>query len=178
MQLIARSRDHPFFLYLPHFAVHTPLQERADLSEKYRKKIAARGADRLTHKNPAYATMTESLDPAVGRVRAKLAELNLTGRTLVIFTSDNGGRVPTTANLPLRLGKASAYEGGVRVPLIVSWPGVTQPATVSVAPVITLDLFPSLVEMAGLPAAARTAVDGVSLAPLLRGEKTPARAPL
>jgi arylsulfatase A-like enzyme len=169
---IERSKDRPFFLYLPHFAVHLPLQGRADLTAKYQAKVRAG----LNHQNAAYAAMTESLDTAVGRVRAKLAQLNLTERTIVIFTSDNGGRVPTTSNFPLRVGKASAYEGGVRVPLIVSWPGVTKPGSVSDAPVITMDLFPSLVEMAGLPAAAaRTAVDGVSLAPLLRGGAAPRR---
>ncbi len=176
VNFIERSKDKPFFLYLPHFAVHLPLQGRADLVEKYEKKIAAKGADKLNHKNPAYAAMTESLDTAVGRVRAKLAELNLTERTIVIFTSDNGGRVPTTSNVPLRVGKASAYEGGVRVPLIVSWPGVTKAGSVTDAPVITMDLFPTLVEMAGLPAsAARTAIDGVSFASVLRGGAKPAR---
>jgi arylsulfatase A-like enzyme len=87
----------------------------------------------------------------------------------VIFTSDNGGRVPTTSNVPLRVGKASAYEGGVRVPLIVYWPGVTKPGSASDAPVITMDLFPTIVEMAGLSAsAARTAIDGVNFTSLLR----------
>lgn len=173
---IERTKDKPFFLYLPHFAVHTPIQGRADLVEKYQKKIKAKGEDKLTHKNAAYAALTESMDTAIGRVRAKLAELKLTDRTIIIFTSDNGGRVPTTSNAPLRVGKASAYEGGVRVPLIVSWPGVTKPGGVSDAPVITMDLFPSLVEMAGLPtSAARTALDGVSLASLLRGGAKPAR---
>ncbi|MBI5768298.1 MAG: sulfatase [Verrucomicrobia bacterium] len=167
---IESVKDRPFFLYLPHFAVHLPLQGRADLTEKYRRKIAAKGADTLNHKNAAYAAMTESMDTAIGRVRAKLAELGLTEKTIVIFTSDNGGRVPTTSNVPLRLGKASAYEGGVRVPLIVSWPGVTKPGSVSDNPVITMDLFPTIVEMAGLPAsAARTAIDGVSFASVLRG---------
>ncbi len=175
-KFIERSKDKPFFLYLPHFAVHTPIQGRPDLTEKYRKKIAAKGADKLTHKNPDYAALTEGLDIAIGRVRAKLAEHKLTERTIIIFTSDNGGRVPTTSNRPLRVGKASAYEGGVRVPLIVSWPGVTKAGTVSDAPVITMDLFPSLVEMAGLPSSvARTAVDGVSIAPLLRGGTQPTR---
>ena len=169
-------KDRPFFLYLPHFAVHTPIQGRKDLTEKYEKKIAARGADALRHKNAAYAALTEGMDTAIGRVRAKLAELNLSDRTIVIFTSDNGGRVPTTSNVPLRLGKASAYEGGVRVPLIVHWPGVTKPGSVSDAPVITMDLFPTIVEMAGLPAtASRTAVDGVSIASLLRGGTRPTR---
>jgi arylsulfatase A-like enzyme len=141
---------------------------------KYQKKIKAG----LTHKNAAYAALTEGMDTAIGRVRQKLAELNLTDRTIIIFTSDNGGRITqgTTSNAPLRYGKASAYEGGVRVPLIVYWPGVTKPGSISDAPVITMDLFPTLVEMAGLPAAAaRTAVDGVSIASLLRGGRAPSR---
>jgi arylsulfatase A-like enzyme len=172
---IESVKDKPFFLYLPHFAVHLPLHGRPDLVEKYQKKIAAKGGpDGLNHKSPAYAAMVESLDMAVGRVRAKLAELKLTERTIVIFTSDNGGRVSapvyTTSNKPLRLGKASAYEGGVRVPLITYWPGVTKPDSVSDAPVITMDLFPTIVEMAGLPAsAARTAIDATSFASVLRG---------
>jgi arylsulfatase A-like enzyme len=169
---IESVKDKPFFLYLPHFAVHLPLQGRADLTAKYEKKIR----EGLNHKNAAYAAMNESLDTAVGRVRAKLAELKLTEKTIVIFTSDNGGRVPTTSNVPLRVGKASAYEGGVRVPLIVYWPGVTKPGSVSDAPVITMDLFPTVVEMAGLPAAAaKTAVDGTSFASVLRGSGKPTR---
>jgi arylsulfatase A len=182
---IEKMKDKPFFLYLPHFAVHTPIQGRPDLVEKYRKKIASKGgADRLNHKNPGYAALTESMDSAVGRVRAKLDELKLTERTIVVFTSDNGGRVtmdninhvPTTSNVPLRFGKASAYEGGVRVPLIVYWPGVTKSGGVSDAPVITMDLFPTIVEMAGLgAAAARSAVDGVSIVSLLRGDPRPTR---
>ena len=171
VKFIERSKDKPFFLYLPHFAVHLPLQGRADLTAKYEKKIR----EGLNHKNAAYAAMNESLDTAVGRVRAKLAELKLTERTIVIFTSDNGGRVPTTSNLPLRVGKASAYEGGVRVPLIVSWPGVTKPGSVSNAPVITMDLFPTLVEMTGVPMGAARPIDGVSIASLLRGGTKPTR---
>jgi len=165
---IETVKDRPFFLYLPHFAVHLPLQGRPDLVAKYKQKLR----EGLTHKNAAYAAMTEGLDLAVGRVRAKLAELHLTERTIVIFVSDNGGRVPTTSNLPLRVGKASAYEGGVRVPLIVSWPGVTKPGTVSDTPVITMDLFPTLVEMAGIPMGAGKPIDGVSLTSLLRGGTT------
>jgi len=166
---IEKNKDRPFFLYLPHFAVHTPIQGRADLVEKYQAKIKAG----LTHNNAAYAAMVESLDASVGRIRAKLRELNLEDNTIIIFTSDNGGRVPTTSNRPLRFGKASAYEGGVRVPLIVHWPGETKPGRVLDTPVITMDLFETVVEMAGLRAAepAKDAAgrDGVSLVPLLRG---------
>jgi arylsulfatase A len=162
---IERNKDKPFFLYLPHFAVHSPVQGRADLVAKYKAKSKAG----LTHKNAVYAAMVESLDSAVGRALAKLDELNLTGRTIVVFTSDNGGRIPTTSNAPLRYGKASAYEGGVRVPLIVYWPGVTKPGSVCEAPVITMDFFPSLLEMAGVPPGDGRPIDGVSIVPLLRG---------
>lgn len=178
-------KDKPFFLYLPHFAVHTPIQGRPDLVEKYRKKIEAKGGpDKLEHKNPGYAALTEGMDMAIGRVRKKVNDLGLGDRTIIIFTSDNGGRVTvdninrvaTTSNKPLRFGKASAYEGGVRVPLIVYWPGVTKPGSVSDAPVITMDLFPTIVEMAGLPAAsAKTAIDGVNFTSILRGGTKPTR---
>jgi arylsulfatase A len=167
---IERNKDRPFFLYMPHFAVHTPIQGRADLVAKYQGKLKAG----LTHANAAYAAMVESLDASVGRIRATLRELKLDDRTIILFTSDNGGRVPTTSNRPLRFGKASAYEGGVRVPLIVHWPGVTKPGSVSDTPVITMDLFPTLVDIAGLrlrKSASKGApgCDGLSLAPLLRG---------
>lgn len=177
VRFIDQSKDKPFFLYLAHFAVHTPIQGRADLVAKYKAKLKPG----LTHKNAAYAAMVESMDASVGRIRAKLEELKLADNTILIFTSDNGGRVPTTSNKPLRYGKASAYEGGVRVPLIVYWPGVTKPGSASDAPVITMDLFPTLVEMAVLekPKAesgrAPAGCDGVSLVPLLRGTGALAR---
>jgi len=171
VKFIEKSKDKPFFLYLAHFAVHTPIQGRADLVAKYKGKLRAG----LTHTNAAYAAMVESLDASVGRVRAKLGELKLADRTVIIFTSDNGGRVPTTSNRPLRYGKASAYEGGVRVPLIVHWPGVTNPGAVCDTPVITMDLFPTLVDVASLTApkagteTGAAGRDGVTLVSLLRG---------
>lgn len=157
-------RERPFFLYLPHFAVHTPIQGRADLVAKYQKKRRPG----LTHKNANYAAMVESLDAAVGRVLDTLEQLRIADRTIVVFTSDNGGRITkgTTSNAPLRFGKASAYEGGVRVPLLVRWPGVVKPGSVSDVPVITMDLFATLPEACGIKSAAH---DGVSLVPLLRG---------
>jgi arylsulfatase A-like enzyme len=170
---LERVKDQPFFLYLPHFAVHTPIQGRKDLLPKYRQKLRPG----LLQTNVQYAAMVESLDDAVGRVRAKLDELKLSDRTIIVFTSDNGGRITqgTTTNAPLRFGKASAYEGGVRVPLIVYWPGVTKPGSVSDTPVITMDLFPTLLEACGIAAPKATSPtgasgrDGVSLVPLLRG---------
>src|SRR6185503_11327575 len=120
--------------------------------EKYRQKLKPG----LDQNNVAYAAMMESMDATVGRIRAKLAELKLDSRTIVIFTSDNGGRIPTTSNKPLRYGKASAYEGGVRVPLVVHWPGVTKSGSESQAPVITMDLFSTLLDMCGLDLAPAT----------------------
>jgi len=190
--LIEKWRDQPFFLYLPHFAVHTPIQGRADLVAKYQQKLKPG----LRHNNPAYAAMVESLDAAVGRVLNKLDELKLAERTIVAFTADNGGLITraTTTNAPLRLGKASAYEGGVRVPAIVRWPGVTKPGSTNNTPVITMDWFPTLLEMSGLGAPVSDPArsggkqvhagsesgapgrDGVSLVPLLRATGTlPAR---
>lgn len=182
VRFLEQANGKPFFLYLPHFAVHTPIQGRADLVEKYQQKLKPG----LRHSNVQYAAMVESLDTAVGRVLAKLEELGLSDRTIVAFTSDNGGLITrgTTSNAPLRYGKASAYEGGVRVPLIVRWPGVTQPGSVSDTPVISMDLFPTLLTMAGIavPDAASAAdaagCDGVSLVPLLKHEGPLARTEL
>ncbi len=185
VKFIEAAKDRPFFLYLPHFAVHTPVQAPAALVAKYHAKLRPG----LTHTNAAYAAMTESLDSAVGRVRAKLDELKLADRTIVVFTSDNGGLITrgTTSNHPLRYGKASAYEGGVRVPLMVHWPGVTKAGSVSDTPTITMDLFATLVEICALGAPVSDPArdggkpvnagsesgapgrDGMSLVPLLRG---------
>lgn len=179
VQYLAHVRDKPFFLYLPHFAVHTPIQGRKDLVAKFQ----AKRRDGLAHTNAAYAAMLGSLDDAVGMVRAKLDELRIADRTIVVFTSDNGGRIPTTSNAPLRYGKASAYEGGVRVPLIVHWPGVTKPGSESGAAVITMDLYPTLLEMCGVPVPDPTkpphpGCDGVSLVPVLKQTGSLARTEL
>ncbi|MDB5319910.1 MAG: N-acetylgalactosamine 6-sulfate sulfatase [Phycisphaerales bacterium] len=163
VRFIERSKDRPFFLYLAHFAVHTPIQGRADLAAKYRKKLNPN----LKQRNVNYAAMIEPMDQTVARVRKALVDQGLADRTIVIFTSDNGGRVPTTSNLPLRAGKGSAYEGGVRVPLIVYWPGVTQAGSASGTPTISADFYPTLLEMAGLPDKVGHRSDGVSLTPLL-----------
>lgn len=174
VKFIERSKDRPFFLYLPHFGVHTPIQGKAELVEKYRQKLRLRPD--LKQRNPEYAAMVESVDQAVGRIRQKLDELKLSERTIIIFTSDNGGRVtvdnssglPTTSNLPLRVGKGSCYEGGTRVPLIIHWPGVTQPGSVCETPAIGADYYPTLLQMTGLNDVAGHQPDGVSLVPLLR----------
>jgi arylsulfatase A-like enzyme len=118
--------------------------------------------------------MLESLDDGVSRILAKLDELKLADHTIVVFTSDNGGlsanvgpSTPATSNAPLRDGKGSLYEGGIREPLIIKWPSVTRPGSTSVVPVCGIDLFPTLLDACGVPSNVR--VDGVSLVPLLKG---------
>jgi arylsulfatase A len=167
VRFLQKERDNPFFLYLPHFAVHLPLQGKKALVEKYATQV--RGGQAQT--NAIYAAMLESLDDAVGQVRSQLEALNIADRTVIIFASDNGGRVPTTSNLPLRVGKGSCYEGGTRVPLIVFWPGVTKPASVCETPVISMDLYPTVCEILGQRRLGKKAKDGVSLVPLLKEEK-------
>ncbi|MGH9339520.1 MAG: sulfatase-like hydrolase/transferase [Acidobacteriota bacterium] len=172
VDFIAQNRQKPFFLYLSHFAVHTPIQAQRELIAKYRRKEPAGG-----HKDPVYAAMVDSVDQSVGRVLAELDQLNLTGRTVVIFTSDNGGlggyeaagaygSRDITSNAPLHGGKGMLYEGGIRVPLIVRWPGIVEPGSSSDEPVITIDFYPTLLEITGAEAAPDHHLDGVSLVPL------------
>jgi arylsulfatase A-like enzyme len=162
-RFITAHRDKPFFLYLPHYTVHIPLQARKELIAKYEAK-ARPGEPR---QNPVYAAMMESLDDGVGRIVQKLKELKLTEKTVVVFTSDNGGLsvkegpfTPATSNEPLRAGKGHLYEGGIRVPWIVSWPGTIKPGQVSDEPIISQDLFPTFCALAGVKS---KPVDGLSL---------------
>ena len=165
--------SEPFFLYLSHYAVHTRIEGRPEVVERYRRKAPA-GPQR----NPDYAAMVEGLDTSVGAVLAKLEELGVADRTVVIFTSDNGGLSKDgriTSNLPLRGEKSTAWEGGVRVPLIVSSPD--SPASLVVdEPVSSVDLFPTILELAGIDEVAE--VDGRSLAPLLENESDFRRGPI
>jgi arylsulfatase A-like enzyme len=174
---IETNRNQPFFAYVPHYAVHTPLQAKREVIEKYQKRIATG----MLHTNAVYAALLESVDDSVGVVLQKLRELNLEQNTVIFLTGDNGGLTRTirsgvwggplsTDNSPLRAGKGSAYEGGVRVPLIVKWPGVIRSGSVDdVTPVISPDFFPTILDLAGAPAAGRPVVDGVSLDHVLRG---------
>jgi arylsulfatase A len=162
---IEKNRERPFFVYFPHYAVHTPLMAKAEAVERYRGKTDPRGV----HKDPKYAGLIESVDESVGRLMAKLKELRLSEKTLVIFTSDNGGLMGVTRNDPLRVGKGSAYEGGVRVPLIVRWPGVTRAGSVAETPVFTADYVPTILEATGARWEKKAVLDGVSLKPVLSG---------
>jgi arylsulfatase A-like enzyme len=177
---IETNRDHPFFLYLPHFGVHTPLQAKPDVEATY---VAAGGLPDAASRagkpiggekgfgqtNATYAAMVESIDDSVGRIVEALDRLALRDSTAIIFTSDNGGLLPVTDNRPLRAGKGSAWEGGVRVPFIVSWPGLTAPGTTSDEPVITMDIPATILDLTGVGAEPGAPLDGVSLAPIFRG---------
>ncbi len=166
---IEQNKERPFFLYLPHYAVHTPLGGKPEVIAKYQK----RARPEEPQHNAVFASMVESVDDSVGRLRAKLAELKLTERTIFIFTSDNGGWLPITSNLGLRAGKGSTYEGGVRVPLIVSWPGITKPGSETKTPAISYDFFPTLLAATGAKSAA--VPEGQSLEPVLKGGDLPTR---
>lgn len=182
IDFIARHKDRPFCLYLPHFGVHSPHQAKPEWVAKFKDAAPAGG-----HANPTYAAMIASVDESVGRVLAKLDELKLAERTLVIFSSDNGGvggyvreglkkAGDITDNAPLRSGKGSLYEGGVRVPWIVRWPGRV-PVGTSDVPMHSVDLLPTLVEVAGGKPPEKQPLDGVSLVECWTsgGKKAPPR---
>ncbi|MGI9244127.1 MAG: sulfatase [Verrucomicrobiales bacterium] len=160
---IRRHREEPFFLYMANYAVHTPIQAKAELTAKYKAK------PKTNQKNAAYAAMVESVDDGVGEILAAIDELGLTERTVVIFTSDNGGLLGPTDNAPLRSGKGFPYEGGIRVPLIVRWPGVTKAGAVSAVPVSSVDYFPTIAASAGVELPDGLVIDGLDLMPVLRG---------
>ena len=159
---IAQNKDRPFFLYLAHYAVHTPLEAKPAVRAKYKGRQPEGGQNK-----PVYAAMIESVDDSVGRILRQLDALGIAGNTVVVFMSDNGGLWPqSTSNAPLRAGKAYPYEGGIREPLLIKWPGTTQPGTTCSVPVSSIDFFPTLLEMAGVKP--QSAVDGLSLVPLLK----------
>ena len=163
VEFIDKNRARPFFLYLTHYAVHTPIQSKTSLTKKYRAKTPT-----AHHDNAKYAGMIESVDDSVGRVLAKLRELKIDDNTIVLFFSDNGGHIGATSNHPLRGAKGMLYEGGIREPLLVKWPGVTKAGTKCEEPVIGIDLYPTLLEMTETDRPATVKLDGLSIAPLLR----------
>lgn len=191
ISFIEQHQEGPFLAYLSFYSVHTPLQAREDLRAKYEQKAAARPATgpewgtegerkvRLVQNHAVYAGMVEAMDQAVGRVLDTLKALHLDGNTIVIFMSDNGGLSTSeghpTSNLPLRAGKGWLYEGGIREPMMIHWPGVTDAGTTCDTPVISTDFYPTMLEMAGLPAKPAQCVDGASIVPLLKGATSIAR---
>jgi len=178
VDFLHRHKDERFFLYLPHFGVHSPFQAKPDLIAKFKEKPAAGG-----HHNPTYAAMIASVDESAGRVMAALDELKLADNTVLIFTSDNGGvggyvreglkkSGDVTDNAPLRSGKGSLYEGGTRVPFIVRWPGVVKAGGSTDTPAIHVDMYPTFLELAKADAPANYPLDGTSLVSLWRNPET------
>lgn len=181
-----RRKDRPFLLYLSYYNVHTPITPYRKRHDHFRQKASREisgptpyrreheGRSRMRQDDPAYASMIAAVDQSVGTILGKLESLGVAQDTIIFFFSDNGGLCTTarggpTSNLPLRAGKGWLYEGGVRVPLILRAPGVTRPGTVIDAPVVSMDFFPTILELAELDPMPDQHVDAVSLVPLLSG---------
>jgi len=192
IKILDQVQDDPFLLYLSFYSVHTPLQAPKHLIEKYQRK-AARMPDapefapeeqvlpidkqrlvRIRQRHATYAAMVEAMDAQIGRVLDRLQELGLTDDTVVMLTSDNGGLSTSegspTSNLPLRGGKGWVYEGGIREPFLIRWPDAVAPGTVCHTPVMSTDFYPTILQIAELPAQPEQHLDGVSLVPLLQQE--------
>ena len=169
LKILDQWRDEPFLLYFPHYGVHTPIEAKAEDVEQIKPRIQAG----MRHNDAEYAAMVESVDRSIGRLRVKLDELGVAHNTVILLTGDNGGLDQDgrpTDNAPLRAGKGTAYEGGVRVPTIAYWPGVTPAGSISNEPVITMDLYSTVLDIADvtLEPGYATQVDGLSLVPILR----------
>ncbi len=166
ISFIEQNHNNPFFLYFPHYGVHLPLQAKEELVEKYKQKPAA-----VTHHNPRYAAMIESVDQSVGRILNKLDSAHLSQNTVVIFYSDNGGHGAVTSMAPLRGSKGMLYEGGIRVPATVRWPNKIPAGSICDEPVISVDFFPTIMDMANIKCETIPPLDGKSLLPLLTATK-------
>ena len=176
-EAIRHLEDHdperPFFLSMQFYIPHTPIQAKEEVIERYDHRIPT-----ATHFNPVYAAMVDHMDVNVGRLLDTLDELGMRDNTFVIFTSDNGGIYNISRLWPLRGEKGSYYEGGIRVPMVVRWPGQVASGGVSEEPVSGVDFFPTFIEVAGIEAPEDHLLDGLSLVPLLRDEETLPERPL
>jgi arylsulfatase A-like enzyme len=190
IRFIEEHKSQPFFACYSFYDVHTPLSAREDLRKKYsekRQRLALQDQwsregqrdVRLTQDHVVYAAMVEAMDQAVGKVLAKIDELNLSEKTLILFTSDNGGLSTSegwpTSNLPLRGGKGWGYEGGIRVPLIVRWPGITKADSVTSTPASGIDIFPTILDAANGVISSEQNIDGISIKKLLDAKENAVR---
>lgn len=158
----------PFFVYLSHHAVHTPIQAKAEIIEEFIAEPV-----RNCHDNPTYAAMIKSVDESVDRINKLLVDLKLSKNTLLVFFSDNGGHGTFTCQKPLRGGKGMYYEGGIRVPMFVYWPGFVKAGSVCDQAVISTDFYPTFLNLAGLENPENHILDGSSIVPLIKGIKQP-----
>ncbi len=185
IEFMFENRDRPFFIYLSHWEPHGPLVAREERIEYFAEKLsrlegekdfrnahyeALREASDM-YDAATYAAMVEQLDISTKRVMAALEALELEENTMVIFTSDNGGVPTRTSNYPLRAGKGSFYEGGIRTPFAVKWPAVIEPGSVSDIAINGIDLLPTFADMVSVPLPQSQPVDGLSILPLLKGEE-------
>ena len=160
IRFLRTNQDSSFFLYMPYYTVHTPIQGKEALIKKYEEK----GGNALQN-NATYAAMVEAMDQNVGRLLSTLDSLGVAENTMVVFTSDNGGIRAISSQEPLRAGKGSYYEGGIRVPMIVRWPGRVEEGARSEVPVSNLDIYPTFREIFGQ--SGKKTLDGQSLMPIL-----------
>ncbi len=198
ISFIKESKDKPFFVYLSYYDVHNPMHGKEHLVERFKKKANQIGLDsinpfvrnkpwmqynpknanwkeRLVQSNTDYAAMIYGMDENIGKLLSTLKQLDIDDNTIIVLMSDNGGlstqEGSVTSNLPLRGGKGWLYEGGIRVPMIIRWPGHHQEGIVSETPVVTMDVFPTLLDFAGLPLKPLQHIDGTSLKPILEGKE-------
>ena len=180
---IRQNKENPFLAYLSFYSVHTPLQGRKDLVEKYKKRAAEISGEefaplhdrkvRILQKHAVYAAMVEAMDEAVGKVLTALDKAGISDDTMIFFTSDNGGLSTSegspTSNLPFRGGKGWVYEGGIREPWIIRYPGVTKPGSVSSEIICSIDLLPTVASSVGYKFTHQ--VDGIDITPALKGKR-------
>jgi len=168
-----KKTNKPFFVYLSHHAVHTPIQAKAEIIEDFVAKPVSGCHDHAT-----YAAMIKSVDESVNRINKLLEDLKLSKNTLLVFFSDNGGHGTYTCQKPLRGGKGMYYEGGIRVPMFVYWPGFVKAGSVCDQPVIGTDFYPTFLDLAGIKNTKNHILDGTSITPLIKGIKQPESKPL
>ena len=173
ISFLNQHKNAPFFLYMTYYTVHTPIQGKKELIEKYQHKKTT-----LNHYNPTYAAMVEAMDTNVGRIINTLEKLNLTKNTIIIFTSDNGGLFTVSKQSPLKHGKGSYYEGGTRVPLIIRWDDKIKQQTISNIPVNNIDFYPTFMDITNTTQSVNQVLDGTSLAPILFGTEKFKKRPL
>ncbi len=177
-EFIQKNAAKPFLLYLAHYGVHIPLEAKQDLIARYQTRIKPG----QLQNNATYAAMVQSVDESVGRVMKKLEDLKIADRTAIFFMSDNGGLSAAeykgqyaTSNSPLREGKGFLYEGGIREPMLIKWPGVVKEGSTCDVPVVSTDFYPTILEMAGITKDIGNPQDGVSMVPLLKQIGLPKR---
>ena len=164
VKFIDQNKENNFFAYVPFFSVHTPIQSKPDYQKKYSNKESNE-----YHNRPDYAGMIQSLDENIGKILDKIDTLNLSENTLIIFTSDNGGIRAISNQYPLRAGKGSYYEGGIKVPMIFSWKGKIEAETDSYERISNLDFYPTIKNLVGYKKSID--LDGEDLTPIFKGEK-------